>query len=84
MLPVTKRLLLDFAHSIEVPLQMQHGIARKGIGYGLVSSLRIDGDIGIGELMKKVEHLQTRGELLLQERAGNRGIPHKVIGVEVA
>ena len=38
----------------------------------------------LGELMKNVEHLQTRGELLLQERAGNRGIPHKVIGVEVA
>ena len=63
---------------------MQHGIARKCVGYGFVSSLRIDGYIGIGELMKEVEHLQTGGELLLQERASNRGIPHKVIGIELA
>ena len=83
MLPVTKRLLLDFAHSIEVPLQMQHSIAWEGISDVFVASLCVDVDVSVSELMKKVEHLQTGGEFLLHKRSGNRCIPHKVIGVEL-
>ena len=59
--------LLLSLHSVEVPLQMPHGITRKCVGYVLISSLRIDVDVGVGELMKDVKHLQTRSKLLLQE-----------------
>ena len=77
------RSLLLVLHCVEVPLQMQHGIAWKSVGYILISSLSIDVDAGVGELMKDIKHLQTRSKLLLQERTGDRGIPHEIIGVEL-
>ena len=74
-------LFLALWHLAPLIGQMEHGVARYGVAPHLGTSLRVDGVGGVGELMQEVESLGFEDPFALAKGAGERGVPHQVVGV---
>ena len=68
-------------HVAPPPTNMEHEVGRDALAPDLHTALGIERVLGAAKLVEKVEGFEAHGEHLLQERPGEGGVAHKVVGV---
>ena len=68
-------------HVAPPPTNMEHEVGRDALTPALHTALGIERVLGAAKLVEKVEGFEAHGEHLLQERPGEGGVAHKVVGV---
>lgn len=63
------------------PTEMEHQIGRDALAPTLYTALTVERVLRAAKLVEKVEGFEAHGEHLLQERPGEGGVAHKVVGV---